>query len=176
MKFLNEEIIKNMEYCKEIMKLPNDDPKKREIINAKNGFRLGTLENVPIYFDPIYMRAQDQVMAIGCLNGDIVIDEKLLKLSFEGQIWNIYHELGHIKLNHSALYPDVNEYKQERKKFSKSGRVLPIEMEADNYCYERIGHDNFMIGIRDAITMADKCNRDVNEIDLRIKHFREKQK
>lgn len=174
MEFLNEEIIQNIEYCKEIMKLPNDDPKKRDIINMKNGYKLGTLEGVPVYFDPIYMRQQDQVMAIACLNDDIVIDEKLINMSFEGIIYNLYHELGHVKLNHKAIYPDIAEYKAERKEYSVSGRVLPIELEADEYCYDLIGHDNFITGMYDSRIVADKCDRDVNEIDLRIKHFIER--
>lgn len=171
-KFLNDEIIKNIEYCREIMSLPNDDYRKREMLFIKNGYKVGTLNNVPIFLDPLYMRKQDQVMAMACHNGDIVIDEKLLRLSDEAILWNIYHELGHIKLNHKVVYPDVAEYKIERKAFSKSGRVLPIETEADEYAYKILGYEIFMEGMRDSRTMAEECDRDVQEMDLRIKHFK----
>ena len=172
--FLSEEIMNNIEYCREIIKLENDDPRKFSVINRTNGYKLGEIDSVPIYFDPIYLRQHDQVMAMACHNGDIVVDEKLLRLSFEGIIWNIYHELGHIKLSHKDLYPYISEYKTERKKCSQLGKVLPIELEADNYCYDIIGHDNFIKGMKDSRVVAEQCNRDVKEMDLRIQNFENK--
>lgn len=172
---IDKQILDNIEYCKAIMTLENDNPKKRELLSIQNGYKLGELDDVPVFYDPLFMRKCDEVMAMACFNGDIIVDEKFLKMSYNGKLFNLYHELGHIKLNHKEIYPDIEHYKNERKKFSKQNMVISIELEADEYCYDKMSYDSFMSGFTELKVVATITRRNIKEIDLRIKHFKEKE-
>lgn len=173
-----KEIFDNIEYCNAIMSIREENVYKQkflDIVYSKVGYKLGSIENVSIYLSPKDLVNNEQIIAMACYNGEIIVDDIFLKMSYLGQLWNIYHELGHVKLNHKERYPDNEEYKRLRKEYSKQNKILDIELEADEYCYERMNnHTLFMLGLKETKKMAKRYNRDIHEINLRIKYFKNK--
>lgn len=63
-------------------------------------------------------------------------DEFVNILSTKVQKCFLLHEIGHMELGHSHSKDEEEKYLQDRIEYALSGKVAPVELEADEYMFE----------------------------------------
>lgn len=99
---------------------------------------------------------------------DVIVDDNFRKLSDRAKRALLAHELGHYKLEHRPGFSLI--YMLERTLCTLQGKVLDIELEADEYACKLVGAKTFVEALEEFPT-SDFLSK--KEIQLRIKHIKE---
>ena len=138
------------------------------IVFAMDGGRelLGTINGVNVIYWPSRMKECNQILGMATFDKEIVVDTEFLSMSDNGKLNILYHELRHVK-EHVGMYTQ-SVYDELRKEYSKNNKVLPIELDADKYSYDKLGKDNFIEAMMEEFDIAVKYHRNTKEILRRV--------
>lgn len=101
-------------------------------------------------------------------NGMVLYDDNFRRLSKQSQVAVLAHELGHIKHQHRA----DSTYLLDRAFYAFSGKVLPMELEADAYAVSIVGKEEMIKALK-GISKYSTSIAGRLEIRNRIKSIRE---
>lgn len=133
-----------------------------EVVNLKG-------EEMYIKYNPYYhlfLGATGAIAANTIGTKDVVVDNNFRKLSDKAKKAILAHELGHYKLEHRPGFSLM--YMFERTLCTLQGKVLDIELEADEYACRLVGAKTFVEALNE-FPASDFLSK--REIQLRIKHI-----
>ena len=123
-----------------------------------------------VSYNPYMHLFTNSLGCIACIitgTTDVYTDARFRNMNASTQYAILCHELGHRKLNHK---PGLT-YQWDRIKAIMHGRVLPMEIEADEYAVCFVGYYSMIKSLEELSQYTKGLSR--KEIMLRIKHLKE---
>ena len=124
-----------------------------------------------VSYNPYLHLFTNSIGSIACIvNGstDVYTDARFRSMGKATQYAILCHEMGHEKCNHVAGLT----YQFDRIKAVLKGKVLPMELEADEYAVSIVGAYSMAYSLRELATYTKGIAK--KEIYLRVKHIESK--
>ena len=121
-----------------------------------------------VSYNPYMHLFTNSLGSIACIvtnSTDVYTDVRFRNMHAPTQYAILCHEMGHRKHNHK---PGLT-YQWDRIKANKQGRVLPMELEADEYAVSIVGYFSMITSLKELATYTKGLSR--KEILLRIKYL-----
>ena len=157
-----------------ISKMTNEDYMKiasPESVKELNG----------IHYVPFNDMLKSKGYAFACIieSGVILTDDMFEKLSDNGKMFLLLHELGHQEYKHleylGANYSSTNEIVRDRLRLLKENKVMPIELEADSYVLNYMSKEDVIAALEEVNQISYKTYYAHNkELELRKEIMKEK--
>lgn len=148
----------------------------RKAIDRMHGYsaeadKVVLIDNTELHvsYNPYLQLFTGSLGGIACIvNGstDVYTDARFRNMYTPTQYAILCHELGHRKLGHKPGFT----YQWDRIKAIKEGKVLPMELEADEYAVCIVGYYSMIKSLEELSQYTKGLSR--KEIMLRIKHLK----